>query len=242
VSDRSVLYRKQVEALGDRTQTLGLEEGAAKIKELAQMRSDRGYKNGRKRKAKDQTVELVVHLGIDPKQADQMLRGAVSLPKGIGKSRTVIAFCDGALVEAAKSAGAIEAGSDELVDKIQKGWTEFDVAVAHPSMMGKVGKLGRVLGPLGKMPTPKAGTVTPDVATAVKEFGAGRIEFRNDDGGNVHLPVGRASFSVPDLVENIDAAIKHLLRIKPAAAKGHYIKRVCLSGARTPSVRLAVGA
>jgi large subunit ribosomal protein L1 len=136
----------------------------------------------------------------------------------------------------------VEAGADELIDKVQKGWFDFDVAVAHPSLMGKVGKLGRVLGPQGKMPSPKAGTVTADVVTAVKEFAAGRIEFRNDDGGNVHLPVGRASFSVADLEENIDAAIKHLRRIKPASAKGTYMKRVCLSGTRTPSVTLDVGA
>jgi large subunit ribosomal protein L1 len=220
---------------------MSVAEGAAKIKQAVSMRSDRSYKNGRKRKATDHTIELCVHLGIDPKQADQMLRGAISLPKGIGKSRTVIAFCDGALAEAAKAAGAVEAGSDELIDKIQKGWSDFDVAIAHPSLMGKVGKLGRVLGPQGKMPTPKAGTVTADVVTAVQEFGAGRIEFRNDDGGNIHLPVGRASFAVNDLVENIDAAIRHLNRIKPAAAKGHYIKKVSLSGTRTPSVLLAVG-
>jgi large subunit ribosomal protein L1 len=234
------LYRKQCEALGDPTQGVTIDAGAAKIKELALMRSDRSYKNGRKRKSADQTIELVVHLGIDPRQADQALRGAISLPKGIGKKRTVIAFCDGALIDQAKGAGAIEAGADELIDKVQKGWSDFDVAVAHPSMMGKVGKLGRVLGPQGKMPTPKAGTVTPDLVTAVKDFSAGRIEFRNDDGGNIHMPVGRASFAVGDLVENIDAAIKHLLKIKPAAAKGHYIKRVSLSGARTPSVRLVV--
>ena len=236
---QSVLYRKQLEIRGDATAPLSVAEGAAKVKQMAVLRSDRNYKNGKKRKSNDQTIELVVHLGIDPKQADQMLRGAISLPKGIGKTRTVIAFCDGALIDAAKAAGAIEAGADELIDKIQKGWSEFDVAVAHPSLMGKVGKLGRVLGPLGKMPTPKAGTVTPDVVTAVKEFGAGRIEFRNDDGGNIHLPVGRASFAVGDLVENIEAAMKHLHRIKPAASKGHYVKKVCISGTRTPSVILA---
>lgn len=239
---RSVLYRKQLEVRGDATQMLSVPDAAAKVKQMATLRADRTYKNGKKRKSNDQTIELVVHLGIDPKQADQMLRGAISLPKGIGKSRTVVAFCDGALAEAAKAAGAVEAGADELIEKVMKGWSEFDVAIAHPSLMGKVGKLGRVLGPMGKMPTPKAGTVTPDVVTAVKEFAAGRIEFRNDDGGNVHFPVGRASFAVADLVENIDAAIKHINKIKPAAAKGHYIKRACLSGTRTPGVNLAVAA
>ena len=240
VAYRSVLYRRQAAALGDQKLPISIDDGVAKIKEIAALRADRSYKNGRKRKSKDHTIRLVVNLGIDPRQADQALRGAISLPKGIGKSRTVIAFCDGALIDQAKAAGAIEAGAEELIDKVQKGWFEFDVAVAHPSMMGKVGKLGRVLGPLGKMPTPKAGTVTADVVTAVQEFGAGRIEFRNDDGGNVHLPVGKSNFPAADLKENIEAAIRHLLRIKPAASKGHYIKKVALSGTQTPSVILAV--
>jgi len=169
-----------------------------------------------------------------------MLRGAISLPKGLGKSRTVIAFCDGALIEEAKKAGAVEAGADELVERVQGGWFEFDVAVAHPSLMGKVGKLGRVLGPQGKMPTPKAGTVTPDIVHAVREFTAGRIEFRNDDGGNVHLPVGKVSFSVSDLKSNVEAVLEHFVRIKPASAKGHYFKKICLSATRTPSVQISM--
>jgi len=237
---RSVRYRKQADIVGDRHAPLGVAEGVAKIKEMATVKADRTYKNGRKRKSADQTVELAVHLGIDPRQADQMLRGAISLPKGLGKKRTVIAFCDGAAVEEAKKAGAIEAGADELIDKVQKGWFEFDVAIAHPSLMGKVGKLGRVLGPQGKMPTPKAGTVAADVVGAVREFAAGRIEFRNDDGGNVHLPVGKASFSPDDLKENIEAVVRHLTKMKPASAKGHYIKKISLSATRTPSVTLTV--
>lgn len=236
----TVRYKKQLEAGGDRNAPMSVDDGVAAVKRMASVPVDRSYKGAKKRKKVDQTVELVMHLGIDAKQADQMLRGALSLPKGIGKSRTVIAFCDGALAEQARAAGAIEAGADELVDKITKGWTEFDVAIAHPSMMGKVGKLGRVLGPQGKMPTPKAGTVTPDVVTAVKEFAAGRIEFRNDAGGNVHLPVGKTSFADADLKENIEAAIRHIQRIRPAAAKGQYIKKVSLSATRTPSVLLAV--
>jgi len=216
-----------------------VDEGVAKIKEMTALKADRSYKNGKKRKASEQTVELVVHLGIDPRQADQMLRGAISLPKGLGTKRTVIAFCEGPAAEEAKKAGAIEAGGEELIDRVQKGWFEFDVAIAHPSMMGKVGKLGRVLGPQGKMPTPKAGTVTPDVVTAVQEFSAGRLEFRNDDGGNVHLPVGKSSFAPQDLKENIEAVLRHIHRIKPASAKGHYIKRISLSGTRTPAVSLA---
>ena len=238
---RSVTYRKQLEVVGEDHKAVTLDEGIAKIKKMALVKSDRTYKNGKKRAGADQTVELVMHLGIDPRQADQMLRGAISLPKGIGKARSVIAFCDGPLVDEVKAAGAMEAGGDELVERIQGGWLDFDVAIAHPSMMGKVGKLGRVLGPQGKMPTPKAGTVTPDIVTAVKEFAAGRLEYRNDDGGNIHLPVGKTSFSDDDLKENIDAAIKHMLKIKPAAAKGHYVKKVCLAATRTPSVMIAVG-
>jgi len=188
----------------------------------------------------DQTVDLVCHLGIDPKQADQMVRGSVSLPKGIGKSKRVIAFCGENDVEAAKQAGATEAGADELIQRIQKGWMDFDVAVAHPSLMGKVGKLGRILGPQGKMPSPKSGTVAPDVVTAVREYSAGKIEFRNDAGGNIHTAVGKLSFSDEDLKENITAFVGHLRRLKPAAAKGQYFKRVCISGTMTPSVTIDV--
>lgn len=239
---RSVAYRKQVEAGGGDRAAVEVGEAIARIKKMAAIKGDRSYKNGKKRKGVDQTVEIVLHLGIDPKQADQMLRGAISLPRGIGKNRSVIAFCDGPLVEEAKAAGAVEAGGDELVKRIQDGWLDFDVAIAHPSMMGKVGKLGRVLGPQGKMPTPKAGTVTREIAQAVKDFCGGRIEFRNDDGGNIHLPVGRVSFSDEDLKVNIESVIDHFLKIKPAAAKGHYLKRACLSATQTPSVTLATSA
>lgn len=239
---RSVVYRKQEELGGGDAAPLELGEAIARIKEMAEVKGDRSYKNGKKRKGLDQTVEIVLHLGIDPKQADQMLRGAISLPKGIGKTRSVIAFCEGVVAEEAKAAGAKEAGGDDLVKKIEGGWMDFDVAVAHPSMMGKVGKLGRVLGPQGKMPTPKAGTVTPDIAQAVKDFSGGRIEFRNDDGGNIHLPVGRVSFASDDLKVNIEAVIAHFMKIKPAAAKGHYLKRACLSATQTPSVTLATSA
>jgi len=238
----SVLYKKQVEAGGGSPQPVGIDEGIETVKKLASIKVERTYKNGKKRKPIDQTVELVLHLGIDPKHADQMIRGAISLPKGLGKSRRVIAFCDGPVVEEAKQAGATEAGADELVAKVSGGWLDFDVAIAHPSMMGKVGRLGRLLGPQGKMPTPKAGTVTPDVARAVKEFTAGRLEFRNDGGGNVHLPVGKASFPVADLRENIESVVKHLQKVKPAAAKGQYIKRICISATRTPSVTLDAAA
>jgi large subunit ribosomal protein L1 len=238
---RSVRYNKQKEIAGDGRTPVSLDEGVARIKKMGAVKADRTYKSGKKRKDPDQTVEIVMHLGIDAKQAEQMLRGAITLPKGLGATRRVIAFCDGPMVEAAKNAGAVEAGAEELIAKIQGGWTDFDVAVAHPSMMGKVGKLGRVLGPQGKMPTPKAGTVGPDVVTAVKEFTAGRVEFRNDSGGNIHLPVGKVSFSEEDLKENINAVIEHITRIKPATAKGQYIKRIGLSATRTPAVTVNAG-
>ncbi len=236
----SVRYKKQVEARGDKN-AIPVKDALTKVIEMASIKSDRTYKNGRKRKDADQTVELVMNLGIDPKQADQMLRGSIALPKGIGRTNRVIAFCDGPLVDEAKAAGATEAGADELVDKVSKGWLDFDVAVAHPSMMGKVGKLGRVLGPQGKMPTPKAGTVTPDVVNAIKEYAAGKLEYRNDSGGNIHLPVGRTTFPVEDLVENVEAAIKQMIKIKPAAAKGTYMKKVVVSATRTPGVEVALG-
>ncbi len=190
----------------------------------------------------DQSIDMVCHLGIDPNQADQMLRGSFSFPKGIGKAKKVIAFVPEGDIAACKEAGAFEAGADELVDRVAGGWMDFDVAIAHPSMMGKVGKLGRVLGPTGKMPSPKSGTVTPNVVQAVKEFAAGKVEFRNDKGGNIHVVVGRMSFAEDDLKENIEAFLDHLRRVKPAGAKGTYIKRVCLSGTMTPSVTVAVSA
>lgn len=238
----TVAYNKRLEIRGgEKNEPVSIDAGIQTVKQMASVRSDRSYKNGRKRKNLDQTLQLVLHLGIDAKQADQAIRGAISLPKGIGKSRRVIAFCDGEQATQAKAAGAIAAGTDELIDRIQKeNWFEFDVAVAHPSLMGKVGKLGRVLGPHGLMPTPKAGTVTPDVVQAVKEFAAGRIEYRNDAGGNVHVSVGKASFSVEDIKANVEAVLAHMARSKPASAKGHFFKKVCLTGMNTPSVILQV--
>ncbi len=239
--NKNIRYRKQ-EGLRKEGEALTCGEAVTKVKEMAEITSNRSYKNGRKRKDNPQTVDLVMNLGIDPKQADQMLRGSIALPKGIGKTNRVIAFCEGDLIEAATTAGAIEAGGDELIDKVSKGWLDFDVAVAHPSMMGKVGKLGRVLGPQGKMPTPKAGTVTPEVANAVAEYVAGKLEFRNDAGGNVHMAVGKTDFSVADLQENIEAAIGHMLKLKPASAKGTYMKNVVISGTRTPGVKIQMSA
>ena len=224
---RSKRYKKDLEKAP--AKPLVLEEGVKRLKTFS--------------KAKfDQTVDLVLHLGIDAKQADQMIRGSISLPKGIGASKKVIAFCNEADAVAAKAAGALEAGADELIDKVTKGWMDFDVAIAHPSLMGKVGKLGRVLGPQGKMPSPKSGTVTPDIATAVKEYSAGKVEFRNDAGGNIHAVVGKLSFAEEDLKANITAFIDHIRRLKPAAAKGHYIKKICISGTMTPAVQLEFAA
>jgi len=188
----------------------------------------------------DQTVECVLLLGIDPKQTDQLVRGSLSLPHGVGKQKKVIAFCDDSQVEAARNAGAIEAGTDDLVKKVMDGWTDFDVAIASPKVMGKVGKLGRVLGPQGKMPSPKNGTVTDDVATAVAEFKAGKIEFRNDAGGNVHAVVGKQSFEKKKLVENVEAFVNHIKRVKPSSAKGTFIKKACLSATMSPAVEVSL--
>jgi large subunit ribosomal protein L1 len=190
----------------------------------------------------DQTVDIVLNLGIDPKQADQLIRGSISLPKGIGVSKKVIAFVPEGEIANAKAAGAVEAGGDELVDRVNKGWTDFDVAIAHPSLMGKVGKLGKVLGPQGKMPSPKSGTVTADIAAAVKEYSAGKVEFRNDATGNVHAVMGKMSFSDGGLSANIHAFVDHIRRMRPSTAKGVFMKKVCVSGSMTPSVELEVAA
>jgi large subunit ribosomal protein L1 len=188
----------------------------------------------------DATVELVMHLGIDPKQADQALRGSISLPHGIGATRRVIAFCEDQDIPAAKEAGAAEAGNDELIQKIQDGWMEFDVAVATPAVMKTVSRLGRILGPQGKMPSPKAGTVSPDIATAVREYAAGKVEYRNDDGGNLHVAVGKASFESDKLVENIESFVAHVRSLRPPSTKGTYIKKVCVSATMSPAVQVDV--
>jgi len=188
----------------------------------------------------DSTIELSIHLGIDPKHADQALRGSISLPHGIGATRRVVAFCEDADVAAAKEAGAVEAGSAELVQKIQDGWMEFDVAVATPAVMKSVSRLGRILGPQGKMPSPKAGTVNPDVVTAVREYAAGKVEYRNDDGGNLHVAVGKGSFEPEKLSENIEAFMAHVRSLRPPSTKGTYIKKVCLSATMSPSVQIDV--
>ena len=188
----------------------------------------------------NQTVEVALRLNIDTKQSDQMIRGSVGLPKGTGKDVRVIAFCDATKVASAKEAGAVEAGAEDLVKKIDDGWTDFDVAVASPDMMRFVGKLGRILGPQGKMPSPKSGTVTPDVAKTVSEFRAGKIEFRADSSGNVHAPAGRLEFSDEDLVANVEAFIAHIRHLRPASVKGTYLLNASLGASMSPGVPLAV--
>jgi len=188
----------------------------------------------------DETVEIAVHTGLDAKKADQTLRGTISLPKGTGKSLRVVVFCQPDQVEAAKAAGAVEAGGEELAEKITAGWFEFDVAIATPSTMKFVGKLGRTLGPKGLMPSPKSGTVTEDVVSAVTEFAAGKIEYRLDAGGNVHAPVGKKSFSTEDLAANVGALMDQIHRSKPSTAKGKFIKGITLAATMGPGVKVAM--
>jgi len=187
----------------------------------------------------DQTVEIHLRLGIDAKQADQIVRGSIVLPHGIGRSLRVIVFAKGDKVDEAKAAGAEEGGGPELAEKIKNGWTDFDVCIASPDMMGVVGPLGRVLGPRGLMPSPRAGTVTPDVGATVKEYKAGKVEFRNDAGGNVHAVVGKMSFDAPKLVDNIQAFLDYINGIKPATVRGQYIKTVAIAATMSPSIRVA---
>lgn len=186
----------------------------------------------------DQTVEIAMRLGVDAKQADQIVRGSIVLPNGIGKSLRVIVFAKGDKVDEAKAAGAEEVGGPEMAEKIKGGWTDFDVCIAAPDMMGVVGPLGKVLGPRGLMPSPRAGTVTPDIAKVVKEYKAGKVEFRNDAGGIVHAVVGKLSFDQAKLAENIQAFINHILAIKPSAVRGQYVKSVAISATMSPSVRV----
>ncbi|OQY99241.1 MAG: 50S ribosomal protein L1 [Candidatus Brocadia sp. UTAMX2] len=188
----------------------------------------------------DESVEVAMKLGIDPKQSDQLIRGSVSLPKGIGRSLKVIVFAAGEKATIAKKAGADEVGAEELVKKVEGGWTDFDVAIATSDMMRLVGKLGRVLGPQGKMPSPKSGTVTDDIETAVKEFKAGKIEYRTDAGGNVHTIVGKVSFSDKDLEDNINAFVKQIVNSRPASAKGVFIEKVSVSSTMNPGIMLEV--
>jgi large subunit ribosomal protein L1 len=211
----------------ERTREYSLEEAIELIKELA-------YANF------DETVELAVNLGVDPRKSDQMVRGSVSLPHGTGKSVRVLVFAKGEKEKEAQEAGADYVGAEELVEKIQKGWLDFDKTVATPDMMGMVGKLGRILGPRGLMPNPKLGTVTFDVAKAVKEIKAGKVDFKVEKAGIVHMPVGKVSFDKEKLVDNVKTAVETILKAKPSAAKGKYIKRVTLSSTMGPGIRIDV--
>ena len=188
----------------------------------------------------DQSVEVAMRLGVDHTQADQIVRGSIVLPHGIGKDQRVVVFAKGPQAEAAKEAGADEVGDEELAKRILGGWTDFDVCIAAPDMMKVVGPLGRVLGPRGLMPSPRAGTVTPEVAKTVGEYKAGKVEFRNDKGGNIHAIVGKLSFDSEKLTENIQAFVDRIVSMKPSAVKGVYVKSVHLSATMSPSVIVAI--
>lgn len=186
----------------------------------------------------DETVEVALRLGVDPRHADQMVRGSVTLPHGLGKPVRVLVFAKGQKEKEAQEAGADYVGADDLVEKIQKGWLEFDKAVATPDVMGMVSKLGKILGPRGLMPNPKMGTVTFDVAKTVKELKAGRVEFRVDKAGNLHAPVGKLSFGKEKLMENIDALLETVLRLKPPTSKGTYIRGIAISTTMSPGIKI----
>jgi len=186
------------------------------------------------------TVEVALKLGVDPRKADQMIRGTVMLPHGTGKTSRVIVFATGPAAEAATAAGADEVGGDELIEKVAAGYTDFDAAVATPELMGKVGRLGKVLGPRNLMPNPKTGTVTPDVAKAVNDIKGGKIEFKVDKHSNVHFIIGKASFTADQLSDNINAALEEVARLKPSSAKGRYIQKGAVSTTFGPGIPLDV--
>jgi len=186
----------------------------------------------------NETIEVHMRLGVDPKHADQMVRGTIVLPHGLGKSKTVCVIASGDKIKEAEQAGAEYVGGDDMVEKIAGGWIDFDACIATPDMMRGVGRLGKVLGPRGLMPNPKSGTVTFDVAKAVKELKAGKIEFRVDKGANVHAPVGKASFTEDKLLENARVFLRELMRAKPAAAKGHYLQSLTISSTMGPGITL----
>lgn len=189
----------------------------------------------------DETVDVAVNLGVNPKYSDQMVRGAVSLPHGLGKTVRVVAFCKGENEEKAKSAGAIEAGGDDLVEKIKGGWLDFDKAVATPDMMGHVGKIGKILGPRGLMPNAKTGTVAMDLEVAIQELLAGKVEFRVDKAGVIHAPLGKVSFGSEKLLGNLRSVMDALVKLKPSTAKGTYVKAVSLSSTMGPGVKVDTG-
>ena len=216
---------KQASALVDRDTQYGLDEAVSLVKQTATAKFD-------------ETIELAFNLNVDPKYADQQIRGAMVLPHGTGKSKCVLVFAKGAKVQEAEDAGADFVGGEELVAKIQGGWLDFDVVVATPDMMAIVGRLGKVLGPKGLMPNPKVGTVTMDVAKAVQEVKAGKVEYRTDKAGNIQLSVGKASFSEDQLRDNIRTIFDRIAKARPASVKGQYMKSVTLSATMGPGVAL----
>lgn len=218
---------KKIAAAYDRTQMYGLAD-ALQILKKSEVKFD-------------QTVEIHFNLGVDPKHSDQVVRGTVVLPHGTGRQVRVLVFCKDNNLEAAKNTGADYAGGDDLVQKIQSGWLEFDAVVATPDMMPVISKVAKVLGPRGLMPSPKAGTVTINVAQTVKELKAGKIQYRVDKGANVHAPVGKLSFSEEQLIENIKAVIESVVKAKPQTSKGTYIKSMSLAATMTPGIKLDLG-
>jgi len=217
-------YRKVFEKV-DRTQRYQLEDSLKLVKETARAKFD-------------ETVDLAIRLGVDPRQADQNIRGTVALPHGMGKTVRVLAFAKGEKEREAQDAGADFVGSDELIKKISEGWLDFDKAVATPDMMAAVGRIGKILGPRGLMPNPKTGTVSLDIGKAVREIKAGKLEFRVDKAGIVHVPVGRASFSAEQLLDNARVVLLTVLRAKPASAKGNYVKGVTVATTMGPGIKI----
>ena len=219
--------KKYINALAqvNREQLVTVNEAVDKVKSLSTAKFD-------------ETVELAIRLGVDPRKAEQIVRGTISLPAGTGKTNRIAVFAAGEAAQAARDAGAGFVGGDDLVEKVAGGFLDFDIAIATPDWMGKVGGLGRVLGPRGLMPNPKTGTVTMDVAKAVGEFKGGRVEYRTDKVGNIHLRVGKASFVEGDLVRNIVAVVDELLRVKPASAKGRYLQAITISSTMGPGVKI----
>jgi len=228
---------KRQKALSEAVQKLGVLPVAAAVSALKGLESK--LPKGVKPCKFDQSVAIAVRLGVDPKHADQIVRGSIVLPHGIGKTQRVLVFCKDQNVAKATEAGADYAGGKELADKIKDGWLDFDVAIATPDMMGVVGPLGKLLGPRGLMPSPKAGTVTQDVATAVKEYKAGKVEFRCDDGGNVHCVVGKMSFSEESLTENIQALLQLIQQLKPQAARGQYVRSITVAATQMPGIQVS---
>lgn len=217
-------FRAMLEKV-DRNQRYPLEEGVRLAKDTARAKFD-------------ETVEMAIRLGVDPRQADQNVRGTVSLPHGMGKTVRVLAFAKGDKEKEAQEAGADFVGADELIKKISEGWIDFDKTVATPDMMAAVGRIGKILGPRGLMPNPKTGTVTPEIGKAVKEIKAGKLEFRVDKAGIVHVPVGKASFKSEQLIDNAKAVLLSILRAKPASAKGNYVRGVTVSTTMGPGIKI----